>query len=294
VNLGDSHQPDSPFALILGHPDDSVLKRLGFRLREKGLAAFHIGNVAGAGVSLPIGVDGMEAWAKVSGHELPIGRAKACVLSCVLSKCWDPLSPSNAAYIEQESHAAWLALLYGIPCRMLNRPSASVPVWMFSSLQIRSIVRTLGIPTADDRICNGRTLESGRPKESHIACIDLSNHRRFWLDGDYTLSADQMYAVVSVPVDPMYDIIVRVGNEFFGYTWELGAQTAQELSPVADSLIENTRRLLCALELEYAYCFYSRVERTHTFTSLQTYAPSFLGPQAELEVAECLLDWMLE
>jgi len=273
---------EGKYILLLGSPNDTVLLQTQDGLTRNGVRAYVVPNVSLVNISVPLGVDNVEAKIIIDSKPLPLRSAKAFLVSHVTAASKDVLDSSDTQYAEHEAYASWLALLSMVPCRVINRPSTRIPVMHYNSMQIRSFARALGVPTVKEEICSKRELTRRKQRGENLACIDLSNQQPFCLADGYPIEGGRLYSILDVPCDTTYAITVRIVDEFLTFSYA----PSQGMFPTTDvlqqQLKDSSRTLLDALSLTYAYCIYafqSYQQEIPEFIRLYTSNPSFL-PQS--------------
>jgi hypothetical protein len=61
-----------------------------------------------------------------------------CGINAFEAGLWERFTPGDAEYAARETQALWLAILAGLPCRVVNRPARSCPRPKSSTLPIGS------------------------------------------------------------------------------------------------------------------------------------------------------------
>ncbi len=173
-------------------------------------------------------------------------------LACVAAPTF---SSEDSRYLEQETFAAWIALLQHAPCRVLNRPSLRHPSVWAEPLYTRRIARELGVPTLFDDLCTGEELERRRNNGADVACMDIASTGTFWLDGSHQIVREQFYTATNLARGTPQILVAYVG----------GRCNADPISgsgsafSVQDDVIEEAKRItrLLAGELQLQYAFFS-------------------------------------
>jgi len=281
------------FILLLGSPYDYVLLQTRDRLISNDVRVYLVQNVALVNISAPFGVDDVEAKIVIEGESLSIRTAKAILVSQVMAGTKDLMDGSDAHYVEQEVFASWLALLSMAPCRIINRPSARVPVMLYNSIQLRSFARSLGVPTVDEEICSKRELVRRKQRGENLVCLDLSNQQPFCLVDDYRIEGGRLYSIIEVTCDATYAITVRIAEEFLSFLYKPSQGIFRMPDAFQNQLKDSSRTLLDALNLSFAYCvhaFQPFQQKVPEFTRLYTETPPFLPMNVTDTVVDKLID----
>jgi hypothetical protein len=187
--LGDARRPFAVH-LILGDPDDPCCAGVFGRLRERGLPARLLGDPLAPPARFAWNLDdeGLES-------SLSFDDQSPAKISSVLVRDtgWlDPAGwdPTDYAYVQAEMRAALLAWLAGLPCPVINRPSAAF--WYrprMSMLAWQPLLRRAGLPTPETLLTNdpAKARDFGRQLEADGAggavCTPLTGDAAWLITG---------------------------------------------------------------------------------------------------------------
>lgn len=192
-------------------------------------------------------------------------------ISCVAAPTF---SSEDSSYLEQETFAAWVALLRNAPCRVLNRPSLRHPLVWAGPLYQRRIARELGVPTLFDDLCTGDELMIRRDTGEDVACMDLATYESFWIGGSHQIVRERIYTTTDLSRGTPQIIVAYVGGRCNASPVSIsgGAPSVQE-DPLEDAK-RTTRFLADELQLQYAFFSFS-VNGSHiAFCRVYQYWPS--------------------
>jgi hypothetical protein len=143
-----------PVHLLLGHPGDPCCAGVRARLEARGLSARIVSSPLAPPACLAwrLADDGLTSRLDLDGDPAALAGVLVRGTAWVDPAGWEPL---DHAYMQAEMLAATLAWLAGLPCPVVNRPSAAL--WYggrTSLLTWRPLLRRCGLPAPEQLITN--------------------------------------------------------------------------------------------------------------------------------------------
>lgn len=212
--------------VLLGHSGDSCCAGVLARLSARGLPARIVASPLAPPARLAWRLDGSGLTSRLVLDDDPVEIAGVLVRGTA----WvDPVgwAPEDHAYMQAEMLAATLAWLAGLPCPVINRPSAAL--WYRgrdSLLAWRPLLRRCGLPVPDQFITND-------PAEAR--------------DFGHSLAADGADGVVYAPLTSDVGYLVATDS-----AWQ-GLANVQKRSPVCLSEPHGAARPACIVGSEIVW-----------------------------------------